>query len=628
MNFRLENVSKEFSGKTLFQEISVSCNPFERIGLLGRNGSGKTTLLDIIDGTLQPDSGKVHRLSRLTISRVSQLYKFDESKSVLSEALTAFDSLHAMNRRLRELEIRMADISAPDHDSVTREYEVLTHKFEFFGGYDFKSRTEKMLLGLGFTKASIEISTSSLSGGQKNRLALAKALLEPADVLLLDEPTNHLDLEGIFWLARFLSESVSSFVLISHDRSFLDKVTNKTWELESGRMYEYAASYSRSREIRRVQLQLQEREYSRQQEWKARTEDYIRRNMAGQKTKQAQSRLKQLRKTDWIEIDRDTSRQKKSMAIKIPPAPRGGAQTFSLRRAEIGFPGFSLINDLNLNVYRGERIGLLGGNGSGKSTLMKIIAGELPLLSGDLEWGSNNVISHFAQEARFDNPEMKVMDWIASLNPSWDLYDIYSFAALFHFRQQDTEKKIGVLSGGERSRLRFARLFSSPANVMLLDEPTNHLDIEGREALELALQGFQGTMIVISHDLYFMKQVAEKYFIIRNKTLCEIQDLDNLDELIADSPVRENSNGKSAEWKDKEGLSKNQLARLEKIIREAEEEIEKLESEKLELSRKMQQGTDDHRELAEMGIRFEKIEEEESSLMAKWEAAHSKLDNR
>ncbi len=184
-----------------------------------------------------------------------------------------------------------------------------------------------------------------------------------------------------------------------------------------------------------------------------------------------------------------------------------------------------------------------------------------------------------------------------------------------------------MLSGGARCRLRFARLFSSPANVMLLDEPTNHLDIEGREALELALQGYQGTLIVISHDLYFMKQVSEKYFIIRNKTLSEIEDLDNLDELIGDSPSRENSNGKSTEWKEKEGLSKNQVARLEKIIRDTEEAIEKLETEKLELSRKMQQGTDDHRELAEMGIRFEKIEEEESSLMAEWEAAHGKLDN-
>lgn len=623
MNFRLENVSKEFSGKTLFQDISVSCNPSERIGLLGRNGSGKTTLLDIIDGTLQPDGGKVHRLSKLSLSRVSQLHDFDDSRSVLAEALTAFDSLRAMNRRLRELESRMAESSSAGHQSVTREYELLSHKFEFFGGYDYKSRTEKMLLGLGFTRENIDIPTGSLSGGQRNRLAVVKALLEPSDVLLLDEPTNHLDLQGIFWLTHFICDSVRSFVLISHDRNFLDSVTNKTWELESGRIYEYAASYSRSREIRKIRLQQQEKEYSRQQEWKTRTEEYIRRNMAGQKTKQAQSRLKRLKKTEWIELDRENER---NPVMKIPAAPRGGALTFSLREAEIGFPGVSLISNLNLNIYRGERIGFLGGNGSGKSTLLKVIAGELPLLSGSLEWGSNNVLSHFTQEAHFVNPEMTVMDWIGALNPSWDLYDIYSFAALFHFRQQDTEKKISFLSGGERSRLRFARLFSSPANVMLLDEPTNHLDIDGREALEQALKGYNGTLLAISHDLFFMKQVTDRFFIIGNNSLQEIPNLDNLRELMEETSARETKNGRCGGWKEKEGLSKNQIAKLEKTIRDTEKGIEKLEAEKMSLSRQMQQRIDDHRELAEIGTRFNEIEDELTALMAEWEETHGKLE--
>ncbi len=623
MNFRLEKVSKEFSGKTLFQDISVSCNPSDRIGLLGRNGSGKTTLLDIIDGTLQPDSGKVHRLSKLSLSRVSQLHDFDDSRSVLSEALTAFDSLRAMNRRLRELESRMAESSSADHQSVTREYELLSHKFEFFGGYDYKSRTEKMLLGLGFTRENIGIPTGSLSGGQRNRLAVVKALLEPSDVLLLDEPTNHLDLQGIFWLTHFICDSVRSFVLISHDRNFLDSVTNKTWELETGRIYEYAASYSRSREIRGIRLQLQEKEYSKQQEWKTRTEEYIRRNMAGQKTKQAQSRLKRLKKTEWIELDRENER---NPVMKIPAALRGGALTFSLQEAEIGFPGVSLIRNVNLNIYRGERIGFLGGNGSGKSTLLKIIAGELPLLSGSLEWGSNNVLSHFTQEAYFVNPEMTVMDWIGALNPSWDLYDIYSFAALFHFKQQDTEKKISFLSGGERSRLRFARLFSSPANVMLLDEPTNHLDIEGREALEQALKGYNGTLLTISHDLFFMKQVTDRFFMIGNNSLQEIPNLANLGELMEDASARETRNGRGAGWKENGGLSKNQIAKLEKTIRDTEKGIEKLESEKMALSRQMQQRIDDHRELAEIGIRFNEIEDELTALMAEWEETHCKLE--
>ncbi len=624
MNFRLDKVSKEFSGRPLFSEISVSCNPSERIGLVGRNGSGKTTLLDIIDGSLQPDNGRVHRISRLAFSRVSQLYDFDENKTVLAEALTSFESLREMNQRLRELEARMAQKGFAGHEQVAAEYDELSSRFEMFGGYDYKSRTEKMLLGLGFNRDNILLSTGQLSGGQKNRLALAKALLEPSDVMLLDEPTNHLDLKGIFWLTRFLKESVRSFVVISHDRSFLDSVTNKTWEMESGRIYEYSVSYSRSREIRLLRLQQQEKEYSRQQEWKARTEDYIRRNMAGQKTKQAQSRLKQLKKTVWVEKHHVEDR---SPVMRIPPAPRGGALAFSLQEAEIGFPDVSLVKDLNLNLYRGERIGLLGGNGCGKSTLLKTVAGELPLLSGGLEWGANNVISYFAQEADFTSPEMTVMDWIGSLNPAWDLYDIFSFAALFHFSQQDTEKKISFLSGGERSRLRFARLFSSPANVMLLDEPTNHLDIESREALEQSLKGYNGTLLVVSHDLYFMKQTVDRFFMIRENGLVEIKELDALVEILDETSDKGNKNGNTRDWKEKPVLSKNQVAKLEKRVQNAEKEIERLESEKMELSLKMQQGSPDHRELAEMGERFNRIEEELTGFMEEWENAHSQLES-
>ncbi len=623
MNFRLDNVSKDFSGKPLFREVSAACNPLDRIGLVGRNGSGKTTLLDIIDGTLLPDTGEVHKISRLTFSRVSQLYSFDDNRSVLDEALASFESLHAMNRRLRKLESKMADPDSPEHGEVTREYETLSHRFEFFGGYDYKSRTEKMLLGLGFTSENTGIPTRHLSGGQRNRLALVKALLEPADVLLLDEPTNHLDLKGIFWLSRFLADSRRSFLLISHDRNFLDTVTNKTWELGAGRLHEYSAPYSRSREIRRLRLQQQEKEYRRQQEWKSRTEEYIRRNMAGQKTKQAQSRLKRQKKAEWIDFEKGDERRP---AMNIPPAPRGGSLSFSLRDAVIGFPGVELVKGVNLNVYRGERLGFLGGNGSGKSTLLRTLSGELPLLSGSLDWGSNNILSYFAQEAEFDSPDMTVMDWIGSLNPSWDLYDIRSFAALFHFRQEETEKRISFLSGGEQSRLRFARLFSGPANVMLLDEPTNHLDIESREALEQSLRDYSGTLLAVSHDIYFMKQVAERFFMIREGRLEEISDLDSLAELLNETGSRESESGKNSEWKARQGLSKNQVARLEEKIRDTEESIEKLEAEKMEIGTRLQQGIDDHRELAGISIRFDEIEAETEALLEEWEEAHRKLE--
>jgi len=334
--------------------------------------------------------------------------------------------------------------------------------------------------------------------------------------------------------------------------------------------------------------------------------------------------LKRLEKTEWIEPEK---RDERRPVMRIPKAPRGGSLSFSLRQAGIGFPGVPLIRDLDLTVYRGERIGILGGNGSGKSTLVKTISGLLPLLSGRLDWGANNIVSHFAQEAEFDSPEMTVKDWIGSLNPSWDLYDIHSFAALFHFRQQDTDKKVGFLSGGEQSRLRFARLFSSPANVMLLDEPTNHLDIESREALEESLQGYAGTLVTVSHDIYFIKRVADRFFIIRNSRLEEIENLEGLAELLEDNSSRESRNGGGgSDWKAREGLSKNQIARLEKQIGEIEAKIEALEEEKLELNSLMQQGIDDHRKLAEMGTRFDQVDRELEELMDEWEQTHRKLE--
>jgi len=623
MNFRFDDLGKEYTGKTLFREVNAACNPTDRIGLVGRNGSGKTTLLDIIEGALSPDTGHVHRSSRLSFSRVRQLYDFGKERSLLEEALTSFSSLKAMGSRLRELEALMAETGSADHDAVNREYEMLLHRFEFLGGYDYHSRAEKMLLGLGFSRESLGIPTGHLSGGQKNRLALVKALLEPADVLLLDEPTNHLDLRGILWLTRFLGSFNRSFVLISHDRNFLDSVTGKTWELESGRLYEYPAPYTRSREMRRLRLDQQEKQYQKQQDWKSRTEDYIRRNMAGQKTRQAQSRLKQLQKTDWIELDR---KEEKRPVMKIPPAPRGGSLSFSLQDGEVGFPGVTLIKRASLDIYRGDRIGFLGGNGSGKSTLLRTVSGEIPLLSGSLEWGSNNISSYFAQEADFDSPDMTVMEWISSLNPSWDLFDVYSFAALFHFRREDTEKKISFLSGGERSRLRFARLFSSPANVMLLDEPTNHLDIESREALESSLQEYTGTLMVVSHDIYFMKQVADRFYVIKSGRLEEINNLDTLGEVLEEPGGNGKSGSGKKEWKSREGLSKNQIARLERKISDTEEMIEQLEAEKKKLGARVQQGVEDHRELARIGERFDEIESEMASILEEWESAHRQLE--
>ncbi|HSR51336.1 MAG TPA: ATP-binding cassette domain-containing protein [Acidobacteriota bacterium] len=523
MIFRLDSVSKEFGTQVLFRDVTVQCNEGQRIGLIGRNGTGKTTLFDLIEGKEKPDEGRLTRSSGLEVGRIAQIPDFQPGNSVRREALRVFEHFRDMEERVSQLEHDMAEGRLSDQ--LANEYDQLRSRLHLHGGYDYEARTEAVLLGIGFPKELIDAPWERLSGGQKNRLLVAQTLLSPSDLLLLDEPTNHLDLKAILWLTEYLRGLPEAYVVVSHDRRFLDDVTDHTWELEGKRLHLYSGSFTQARKERQQRLKQLQDEYERQQEWKAKTQDFIRRNIYGQKTKQAQSRRKQLEKTEWLEAPQ---RDQAVMHLRISEGRRGGAQTFTLRQADLGYPTKTVLRDVSLSVRRGERIGLVGSNGSGKTTLLRTLVGDLRVLDGDFEWGPNNDLAYYSQEPELGEDEETVYDVLRRLDPRTTDEDLRNFAALFLFRGDDIDKPLEALSGGERSRLALAGLVYESANVLIMDEPTNHLDIASREALEQMLSTYKGTLVVVSHDLYFLGNVVDQFYWLHDGGLHPLKALSDL----------------------------------------------------------------------------------------------------
>ncbi len=631
MLFRLDNVGKEYGGDWLFRSTTAQCNPGDRVGLIGRNGCGKTTLFDLIEGRKTSDEGQLYRSGNLRISRIDQIARLDPEKSLREEVLQVFEPLMRLERRIHELEVQMSEARETVSEEVAAEYESSRLRFRLEGGYDYPARTDAVLHGLGFPSDAFANPCGQLSGGQQSRILLAKALLESADLLLLDEPTNHLDIQGILWLTEYLREQKNSFMVISHDRRFLDRVTQRTWEIEGGKLYDYAGPFSKARELRRERLELEYKEYEKQQEWKAKTEDYIRRNIAGQKTRQAQSRRKRLARTDWLA---KPSEDRESLKLRIPEASRGGASTFRIEKATVGYPGNALLNDVNLTVRRSERIGIIGGNGSGKTTLLKTLMGEIPPLKGYIDWGVNNFPAYYSQNPEIGNGGRTVYDCLRDLDRVCTDEELRDFAARFLFKEEDVFKKVSQLSGGERSRLALARLFFHPANVVIMDEPTNHLDIQSREALEEALNDYDGTLVIVSHDLYFLNCVLDQFYVIRDGRLIQEE---NLEEVQAElegrdiprrEPVREQPEEKAPEPEKPAApaLSKNERLRRERRLLELEARIEALEIRKGETVTALQEQYQDFNELHRLSEIHEQIDQELADLYQEWEEQSAELN--
>ncbi|MGE0126775.1 MAG: ABC-F family ATP-binding cassette domain-containing protein [Blastocatellales bacterium] len=514
MLFRLTEVTKSYGAQEVLRGVTFQFNPGEHVGLVGRNGAGKTTILRLITGAETPDKGEIERLRGFRFGVLAQHVDFRGEGTVMDAALEVFEKLRALETKMRELEHAMIEVAGDELDRVMHEYSDAQHEYEREGGFSYHARAEAVLLGLGFTKDEFGKRAESLSGGEKNRLGLARLLLLEPDILLLDEPTNHLDVEAVEWLEEFLSNYKSAYLIISHDRFFLDHTVNRVLDLENGRVENYRGNYSAYLEEKEERREQQQRAYDQQQEMIARTEDFIRRNIAGQKTKQAKSRRNLLERMERLENVSNTD----TANFKLKPTARTGDQVLVLDKLAIGFPAKTLARDLSLLLRRGERLGIIGGNGTGKTTLLRTILGEHQPLDGDLRWGTGVSTGYYDQRLLTvdeRNPVIEELRSVASsVVPDGELR---GFLGRFLFTGDDVFKPVSALSGGEKGRLALAKLIYSRVNVLLLDEPTNHLDIASCEALEDALNEFDGTIVTVSHDRYFLDRIATQILFFGEK---------------------------------------------------------------------------------------------------------------
>ncbi|HEX4951568.1 MAG TPA: ABC-F family ATP-binding cassette domain-containing protein [Blastocatellia bacterium] len=505
MLFRLAEVSKSYGAQEVLRSLSFQVNPGEHVGLVGRNGAGKTTLLRLISGTESPDKGTIERMRGFRYGVLAQHVEFNDNITVIDSALEVFAELQLLEAKMRDLEHAMTEATGSELERVMHDYSEAQHAYEHQGGFTFHARAEAVLQGLGFTKDAFNKPASALSGGEKNRLGLARMLLLEPDILLLDEPTNHLDVQAVEWLEDFLSEYKSAYIIISHDRFFLDHTVNRILDLENKQIVSYHGNYSKYLELREERREQQQKAYEQQQEMIAKTEDFIRRNLAGQKTKQAKSRRKMLEKVERIEsvTNLDTAK------FNLKPVARTGDLVLILDKIAVGFPTKTLAKDITLTLRRGERLGIIGANGTGKTTLLRTILGEMPAIAGESRWGAGVNVGYYDQRLLMIDERNTVLDELRTITASTVTDgELRSFLGRFLFSGDDVFKPVSVLSGGEKGRLALAKLIYSRVNVLVLDEPTNHLDIASCEALEDALNDYDGTIITVSHDRYFLDRIA------------------------------------------------------------------------------------------------------------------------
>ena len=507
---QLEDVHKAYGANTVLRGLNWRIEAGARVGLVGRNGCGKTTLFHLMTGRLLPDRGRIHRRRNLNVGYLAQDPELKEGAVVLDTVLDAFSDLLDVRRRMGVLEDRLA--ASQEQPGLLEEYGRLQHSYEALRGYEVDARAKAILHGLGFARADLETPVSLLSGGQKNRLALARLLVREPHLLLLDEPTNHLDLEAIEWLEGFLPAFDGACVVVSHDRYFLDGAIDRIVELENGALAGYAGNYSFYAAERQERTARRLKSYERQQEYIRRTEDFVRRNIAGQKTKQAQSRRKALEKLERL----DRPGRDREFRLEFTTAERGGNRVAELERTSKSYGDTVLFQNLDLLVRRGDRLGIVGPNGSGKSTLLKVLAGRVAPDSGTIRTGSNVRLGYYDQHRDELDPDRTLQDEIWAVTPDAPAGEIRDVLGAFLFSGDDVERKIGSLSGGEKSRVALARLMRSETNLLVLDEPTNHLDIPSRDVLEGALNTYDGALIAVSHDRYFLNLLVDRLLVLGN----------------------------------------------------------------------------------------------------------------
>jgi ATP-binding cassette subfamily F protein 3 len=596
------DASFAYPGNEILAGASLLIRPGDRLALLGPNGAGKSTALRLLAGDLELDSGDVRILGRASVAYLRQSQELAHGGTLLDALLEPFAALQKLHDEMMAIEGRLGEGDPAD----LARYGELQERYQREGGYELESRVKRLTADVGFSEADLARSVDTLSGGERGRLELAKVLVQKPDLLLLDEPTNHLDLAAIERLEDYLSEYTGAFVLVSHDRAFIRAVCKEIVELENGKLTRYPYAYDKYVVERDGRLERAIAEYERQKEHVDKTEDFIRRNLAGQKTKQAQSRRKMLEKLERLERPDDQWQHAGKIGLSFQTGgDLGSKETIRAPNITVGYPDAPAptLTEVTVNIYRGDKVGIVGPNGSGKSTLLKTLIGQLPPLAGRIETGTGVRIGYFDQKLGTLDESLSLMDEIRSVRADLSPEVVRQYLAKFRFFGDDPFRIVKGLSGGERSRLAMAKIMLFPRNVLVLDEPTNHLDIPARETLEDALDEYEGTLIVVSHDRYFLDRVCNRLFVINGTHV-------------------ESHNGNYSDWRRRE--------------REREREKEKLSSAKaapvVEAPRAptvsaaaRQQDKDRERERRRLARRVETLEADVSKLEAELAAVRTEL---
>lgn len=583
----VNGLTKSFLSENILENVTFSISDRDKVGIVGDNGSGKTTLFNLLIKDLSADSGDINFAKNINLSILKQNISYTSDKSVYEECLEVFEKIILLEKEIRELEIEMGnkDLSEEEIRRLFDIYESKRHYFEENNGYSYNSKIRGVLFGLGFLEQDFSKSVNNLSGGQKSRLHLAKILLKPSNLILLDEPTNHLDIESIQFLESYLREYRGSCLIISHDRYFLNAVCNKIFSIENKKLKsfncgydEYISRREKDFEVNRHLYEKQQKEISRQKEIIQRFENYGNNRFI----KQASSRRKLLDKMDLIE---NPEIYKNSMKLKLVPEVESGKDVLTISDLSMGFNDKILFDDINLNVYKGDKIGLVGKNGVGKTTLFKIICNNLEAIKGKCDLGARVSIGYYDQEQKTLSNQNTVMDEFWDAYPKMNNFEVRSHLAKFNFFDEDLFKSVGELSGGERARLELLKLMLSKSNFLLLDEPTNHLDIESKDVLENAIVDYSGTVLIISHDRYFLNKVVNKIWYLEDGKITEfygnydyflekLNEKNEAEEKIISKTEIEKEKKKKKEKEKEERAKKQKLKEIENKIFEIEEKIE------------------------------------------------------